>query len=352
MKKQKSENKRYLWADVIRVIAIFLVVFVHNLFFLPQNTLGTLWMWVPFLYAQLGVPLFVMISGALLLGRDESLSYFFRRRIRVVLLPWIFWIGIYILTDLFLQKQRPDSIGEWIRYIYEMFFSRFWFLPMIFGLYLLTPILQELLRKAGKSVLVYALVFWYFSFALLPALYKVFGIYSSLDSSLLRQVMQYSGLYVLGYLLAQRQYFQKPLRFWVILFLASVGGTYISVFLTSFTLSEQHTDPFFFRIFSPTMIPGVIAAFMVLFQLSERWEKKVSHRTRSILQAMSMAALGIYLVHELVQESIALYTPGVDVFLHNISPLLASPFRAVLVFLISFAVISILRKIPLVKLFM
>lgn len=350
MKKRSVPNKRYLWADVIRVTAIFLVVFVHNLFFLPQNTVGTLWMWVPFLYAQMGVPLFVMISGALLLGRDETLSFFFRKRIRAVLLPWIFWIGVYIIVDMVFHQKHPETWDLWMRYIYEMFFSRFWFLPMIFGLYLITPIIKELFKSADKRVLFYALALWYFVFALLPAFYKALGIYLSLDSSLLRQVIQYSGLYVLGFLLAKKAYFQKPLRFWVTLFLASIGATYISVFLTSFTLAEQHTDPFFYRIFSPTMIPGVIAVFMLLFLLAKSWEKTVTGNTRIILKAMSTAALGIYLVHELVQESIARFFPGVDIFFHSILPLLASPFRAVLVFLLSFVIIFVLRKIPLIKL--
>lgn len=351
MKKQIVSNKRYLWADVIRVTAIFLVVFVHNLFFLPQNTVGTMWMWIPYLYAQLGVPLFVMVSGALLLGRNDSLISFFQRRIRAVLFPWVFWIGVYVFIDLFFYQKHSGAWAQWLRYIYEMFFSRFWFLPMIFGLYLITPILKSLLHEASKTLLIYALSLWYFTFALLPALYKASGIYLSLDSSLLRQVMQYSGLYVLGFLLTKKFYFPKMLRFWVILFLSSIGATYFSVFMTSFTLAEQQTDPFFYRIFSPTMIPGVVAVFMILYLLANRWEKTVSEKMRSILKAMSLAALGIYLVHEIVQVSVGRFLPGVDVFLHSITPLIASPLRAVLVFLISFAVIFILRKIPLIKLF-
>ncbi|MBI2442366.1 MAG: acyltransferase family protein [Candidatus Levybacteria bacterium] len=351
MRQVTKENGRYLWADIIRTVAIFLVVFVHNLFFLPQNTLGTLWMWIPYLYAHLGIPLFVMISGALLLGRSEPLSFFFRKRIRAVLFPWIFWIAIYIVVDYFFYLNRPASSAQWIRYIYEMFFSRFWFLPMIFGLYLLTPILRTLLRGASRTLLLYALSLWYFAFALLPGVYKAFGIYSSLDSSLLRQIMQYSGLFVLGYVLSQKHFFQRPLRFWVVLLLASIGATYITVFLTSFSLSEQLTDPFFYRIFSPTMVPGIIAGFMILFLLSNRWDETVSQTTRSVLAAMSVAALGIYLVHELVQEGIARFFPGIDVFLHTLSPLLAAPLRAVIVFLLSFTIIFLIRRIPLIKLF-
>lgn len=183
MKKQNTSNTRYVWADVIRVSAIFLVVLVHNLFFLPQNTVGTLWMWIPYLYAQLGVPLFVMISGALLLGRDESLSLFFRKRTGRILLPWVFWIGVYVIIDGVLHQKHPGSLSLWLQYLYEMFFSRFWFLPMIFGLYLLTPILKILISGAKKYQLIYALILWYVVFAVLPALYKALGIYLSLDSS-------------------------------------------------------------------------------------------------------------------------------------------------------------------------
>lgn len=351
MKKRKEKNSRFLWADVIRVTAIFLVVFVHNFFFLPPNTIGTLWMWVPYLYAYIGIPLFVMISGALLLSKNESLSFFFQKRVRSVLLPWIFWIAVYIAIDYVVHQNRPITLDAWIRYVYQMFFSRFWFLPMIFGLYLLAPLLGVLVRGASKKMLVYGLSLWYFAFALLPAIYKAFGIYLSLDSSLLRQVMQYSGLFIIGFLLTRKPSFKKTPRFWLMLLLASLGATYVSVFLTSFTLNEQQTDPFFYKIFSPTMIPGVIAVFMLLFTLSQRWEKKVSMRSRSILAAMSEAALGIYLAHEIVQQVIAERFPFIDSSLFLISPLLAVPVRAVIVFLISFVFIFLLRRIALFKLF-
>jgi surface polysaccharide O-acyltransferase-like enzyme len=310
-----------------------------------------MWMWIPYLYAQMGVPLFVMISGALLLAKEDSLLYFFQKRVVAVLVPWVGWTGVYVLIDYFFHSVHPQSLHNWIKFVYEMFFSRFWFLPMIFGVYLLSPLLKVLVRNATRQIMIYALVLWYVALSILPALYKVFGIYNSLDSSLLRQVIQYSGLFVLGYLLARKGIVKRPLRFWVTVFLISLAGTYLAVFLDSFATIGAYTDPFFYRIFSPTMVPGVVAFFMVLFLKSQKWEKVWTERTKRIITSMSEAALGIYLVHEIVQEVITKQFAFIDRFLASIYPIFSVPLRALLLFMLSYLIIRLLRKFSFTRIF-
>ncbi|MDP3941887.1 MAG: hypothetical protein Q8Q49_06290 [bacterium] len=82
MAKKRQEKKRYLWADLIRIVAIYCIVFRHNSFFLPHTTLLDYWLLTPYLYTQFGVALFAMLSGALLLGKNESYKTFFGKRSR------------------------------------------------------------------------------------------------------------------------------------------------------------------------------------------------------------------------------------------------------------------------------
>ena len=92
--------------DLIRTVAIFLIILVHANNF-PYTLSGNItptasfnW-WTVNTYAaigNLGVPLFVMLSGALLLDPakcEEPMRVFFKKRIERIGLPMIFWTIAY-----------------------------------------------------------------------------------------------------------------------------------------------------------------------------------------------------------------------------------------------------------------
>ena len=77
-------QKRLVWADFLRVLAITAVVAIHTL----DVSLQSHWVMVG-LFAALktAVPVFVMLSGALLLPRELPPLQFFERRMQRVVLP-------------------------------------------------------------------------------------------------------------------------------------------------------------------------------------------------------------------------------------------------------------------------
>jgi len=89
------------WVDLIRVVAIYLVVVVH-----VSGQLTNIWGEIPNsqwliadIYggiARISVPLFFMISGYLLLPRSETLKDFYMRRMTKVLIPFVAWSLIYL----------------------------------------------------------------------------------------------------------------------------------------------------------------------------------------------------------------------------------------------------------------
>lgn len=103
-------KKRFLWADLIRVTAIYFIVFRHNSFFLPHTTLLDYWLLLPYLYTQFGVALFAMLSGALLLHKEDNYRTFFGRRGKRVLLPWVFWVAVYACIDVFFYHIAFGSV--------------------------------------------------------------------------------------------------------------------------------------------------------------------------------------------------------------------------------------------------
>src|SRR5512142_395126 len=92
------------WADLMRVLAIYLVVVIHT-----SGQLTGAWgkislaQWLMAdIYggiARVGVPLFFMLSGFLLLPRTESLRDFYRKRVLKIVIPFVVWSVIYISID-------------------------------------------------------------------------------------------------------------------------------------------------------------------------------------------------------------------------------------------------------------
>ena len=82
--------------DIARCLAIFIVICLHSLGLLDMSTdqgYGNhLIIRSLYSFASIGVPLFVMLSGALLLGKKESINCFYKKRARRLLLPFFaFW---------------------------------------------------------------------------------------------------------------------------------------------------------------------------------------------------------------------------------------------------------------------
>lgn len=99
-------KQRQISYDIIRFVAILIVFSIHCMAGLDaQRNTGTN-IFVSNLFHAfqgIGAPLFVLLSGALLLGRLDSPVYFLKKRITRVLVPFVMWsillYGIYYFVD-------------------------------------------------------------------------------------------------------------------------------------------------------------------------------------------------------------------------------------------------------------
>lgn len=102
--------------------------------------------------SKAGVPIFFMISGALLLGKDESIKeLFFKRVLRyaiiILLFSFVYYIRLYI--------QHPEygfSIKYFITYIYSTpFVIPFWFLYSYLSFLIVLPVLRAIVRTLKEQ---------------------------------------------------------------------------------------------------------------------------------------------------------------------------------------------------------
>ena len=134
-------RRRVIYFDILRIVAIFFVVFVHLAAQHWADVDVSSRAWFAFnLYCTTGkwsVPIFVMISGALFLRRDVSISAILKKNVARIATVFLFWSGCYALVYL-VFRHAPLSVvlSQFITGHYHL-----WFLYMIVGLYLLIPLL-------------------------------------------------------------------------------------------------------------------------------------------------------------------------------------------------------------------
>ena len=169
------------WVDFLRVLACFLVVFSHSCdAFVAQfnNDYGT------FLQGcALGslvrpcVPLFVMMSGVLLLPVRGTMNEFYSKRLKRLAVPLVFWslalpLAFYLYLNFAVSSNSPFidmSSFTWemtLRKMYTFIFNfnydttPLWYLYMLIGLYFIMPVLSAWLEKATQKEIKTFLYLW------------------------------------------------------------------------------------------------------------------------------------------------------------------------------------------------
>src|SRR5689334_4222130 len=157
-----SSANRFAWGDYVRVFGTFAVIAQHaahrtTLFGVPNIHSATWWSILSIEAAcRWAVPLFVMLSGALLLDpqRRETPIEFYRKRFWRIGIPLVFWSLFYLLPGIAVDGFSSSALAEGGtklahgRPAYHMYF-----LFIIAGLYLLTPYLRVVVRDLSGAQL-------------------------------------------------------------------------------------------------------------------------------------------------------------------------------------------------------
>lgn len=338
-------DKRAVWADVIRIVAMFFVVFIH-VSPLPQvlrveNSL----FFINFAIVKSCIALFFMLSGALLLGKEETYTTFFHKRLLKILLPWIAWTGIYIAVQVYLLGKPVTTVSD-AKYLFELtFLTKFWILPVLAGLYLLTPILRILLKKATLKDMLYLLSLWIIFVSLLPFLHNGPTFPLSFPAGLFSQVMMSSGFFIGGYILLR-----IPKKFFSLTQSIVLGMLGIILTLISAILHMHEIESVAYSIFAPGMVMTATGLFLVCERLDpymQRW----SDRTKGVILTISVASFGVYLIHELMHDIYSTISLQYHLSVLLQTDLFSDYLRACIVFGISTLVVLVLQKIPGIRKF-
>jgi surface polysaccharide O-acyltransferase-like enzyme len=349
MNAQSAKKEIISWADLIRVVAIYLVVVIH-----VSGQLTEAWGKIPTDQwiiadvdggiARVAVPLFFMISGYLLLPRSESLGNFYAKRMLKLLVPFVVWSLIYLGWYCGTHPNTCTLAVVWELLMPPGAYYHLWFLYAMLSIYLVLPVLRLMFGPdTEKKILWYLILLWLVFQPILATANKFWNLDIRFAPPLTTGFVCF---FLLGYLLGEIPLSRARVILsavaWVIGMLATIIGTY---FLTR---ASGQFDGFFYDFVSLNVILASAATFLLLRWLSDR-KPFTSPKALLITRSLATAAFGIYLIHVLVIEVLSGWLPFVTINSFMGHALWSILLVSTLVFLVSFLFTRFLQRIPILR---
>ncbi len=338
------------FVDIVRAAGIFLVLLLHistqPVPIPPSVSVDMAW-WTSDLFNSIArpcVPLFVMLSGYLLLQPakvNEPLKVFFKKRWARIGVPLIFWGAIYFMW-IILFDGAQFSLNFLVNGMLNGPYVTFWFLYMLIGLYLLTPVLRVFVAYASDNIMKLLLAVWFVGSGLLPVA-TAFGINVS---SQVFTLPGWIGYFLLGAYLVKMK--TKPKR-WKLLLLLMAGFAWTFVAEAFMMINAGPYLYIFYDYLTANVIVASVALFLLLTSISDKTYEKLPSGTKKVIHAISVYSLPIYLFHMLLVEAFQKGLFGFTLNIMTLNPIIMTPLLTVIVLFLSLGAIVAMKQVPVLK---
>lgn len=341
--------------DILRIVAMFFVMLTHvcgseihdlpvaSSDFVILNTWRAAVTW--------DVPVFVMISGRFFLDLDREISIpkIFDKYIRRLLVAFAFWSAamtcIYIYRD-FLSTGNMFSHWKW--YLVSLVTGPYhlWFVFMIVGLYMATPLLRKIVEDKGLTQYFIILAILFETLIKYGVLLPFVG---SAVSDILYDlhfdiVLGYTGYFMLGYYL-YRYRDEINIKLEKIIYVLGIACV---VFACVATTLHSYLDGELNELFSTYQTPNVMmtAVAIYLFTIKRVGKYPFSTKGKRMIGKLAVNSMGMYFCHAIVIEFVC----GEAGLLPTMGTAVVMPFViTILVCVVSFAVVEVFSKVPLLR---
>lgn len=306
----QSSSCRKVYLDILRVIASFLVCYNHTFgyhLFLSQEASGSLLSWINVVLPILtimDVPLFFMISGALLIGKEESYSTLLRKRV------WRFLVVLFAASGItyLIMGKEPRSVSA---FIYSFFRGEVngshWYLCAYLGFLLMLPFLRKIAKHlSGKDILYLVLLRVVFVSGLISLnfFFDCFGlppIVLSNKFSLPLALSEFLFYPIVGYYLADRLPMERiGAKEIGICFTVLIAGSAFSAIITYIQGMRSSFSQDYLGLFNYT---SPMAFFIIVRYFVDKIA--IPEKLSKFFRAVSSVSIGIYLAEPLVVHSLS-----------------------------------------------
>lgn len=327
-------------ADFIRTLAIFSVVLLHTSA-APFKAWQDNWMHFNILMSATRwcVPVLFMLSGALLLKKEESIKQFFQKRTSKIIIPLLFWSYAYIFFAKYFHQLDPAHanpstfIEPWLLLKYPAYFH-LWFLYAIIGVYLMVPVLRPIVKNS--QVTLYVLIMWFIWFSILPFIQSLGYLKGTLFFIFKLDIIPlWSGFALLGYFI-QEHSAKIEFRYGV---LFTIVGFITTITLTYMVSNDGIPKETYQSYFMPNIVVMALGVYITCSKIKE---------PPVIICRLSKYSFGIYLCHMLVMPFIWKVSLFSNEFL-TAHGMVFTILSSLATFCASLSIVYIISKIPAIK---
>ena len=351
------EKKRYANIDLLKTIAISMVIIVHsqvfNTNFIPNFQISSILQYALRIVTE-GVPIFILVNGFLLINKKEfDLRKHINKTIKIFLLL-IVWSLILTISIKLIWKE-PLTINEIIKNIFttdinNKYTGILWFLQNLIALYLIYPILK-IAYDTNKKVYNYIFIVLLINTILVNTLSLIsilietqtsFNYINVLNNYISKfQILSNRNFLIFfmlgGYLYENKEKFEeKMVRYkWGIIGIVSWIVALIYAIIISKLQGKTYPDNFNYNtVFMLLTIIGIFA-MTIKYQDNNKWYNK-------LITCISINSLGIYFLHIIIIRLINEIYIGANTILLKIG-------KVIITLILSLGLTLAIKKIPKVK---
>ncbi|MCW4011053.1 MAG: acyltransferase family protein [Candidatus Bathyarchaeota archaeon] len=346
------QKKAGIPVDLIRSVGIFLVILLHVSIQpvpVPSNISATTAWWAFDFYNSIArpcVPLFVMLSGYLLLQPskvNEPLKVFFKKRWKRIGLPFLFWGIVYFVWTIAFDGVTL-SFDSAIQSLLQGPYITFWYLYMLVGLYLLTPLLRVFMAYAGDHILEFVLAIWFIGTGIVP-LAGLMGLNLNGNVFILPG---WIGYFLFGGYLPR---LKTKIRSWKLYGLMALGLAWTMIGSAYMVIDPGPQLYFFFDYLTANVIIVSVSLFILLSSISVQSLESRPSWAKRLVRLVGQNSLPIYLFHMLLLEAFQNGLFGFNLTIMTFNPVIMTPLLAVIILFLSVGFVALLKKVPYLKRF-
>jgi surface polysaccharide O-acyltransferase-like enzyme len=347
-----SDQNYKISADLIRVIAGIMVVAIHvsTMFVNYPPLFKSPDFWIANVLdsaSRVAVPLFVMLSGMLLLtpSKKDTTKEFFTKRLKRIAIPMVFWLLFFYFFKIFYFHKHLTPYSFLTDLISLNVYYHLYYLFIIAGLYVITPFLRTYLSAASKRQNIFFLCIM-FALSILVVLTNYKFPSSKVTLNAFTYFLFYIPYFVAGHVLEKVQLKKQEM-------VGAIAGYLLFAALTAVLDfwqigSKGFNNSYFYDHFSANVVFMSLTLFLILNNLPHFLQISGTMFSRFI-KTSSGYIFGIYLVHVLFMVLIddhihILNTKNIQSFIWEVMLL-----KIIIIFVVSYIVVAVGKKIPLIK---
>ena len=348
-----NTKQRKLYLDFLRIIAIIFVIYNHTSekgYYLyaydSPFILKVIYIATGALIA-VAVPIFFMISGSLLIPKEESIGDLYKKRVlRMVIVLILFSLLQYVL--LVVNDNVELSLRYFITHItIESIIAPYWYLYAYLAYLICLPLLRKMALNMTNKEFKYLFAAFLIIEGLLASLLFIFDIGEMtmfFTIPFFNRVVIYPLLgYYMDHRMTKEQYTLKGALIFIALMIAVLALIVVNTLHRNLPYEQftAYDKGLFVTGFTAVLDAGIFYIAKLLFK-----DRKVPKALEVIITALGSTVFGVYLIEDIIRtRTVAVY----DAMVPYIGRFPSAWVWSVFVFLVGAVIIYIIKLIPGVK---